>query len=146
MTAVAVELRRLYDEHGHLNARLVVDESRDEAAPLHGSFEWDDAVAGEAFRCVQAGKLIRSVRVQIHRHDGEPTTVRGFVNIPGSEPEADDEDVQSGYVPQEIVGSSVELSRIALREMERRWKYLRRAYAEFAEFWTMVEKDAQQAA
>lgn len=35
-----------------------MDASRDEAAPLHDEFEWDDVVAGERYRAIQARNLI----------------------------------------------------------------------------------------
>ena len=40
-----------------------MDAARPVSHPLHDSFEWDDSVAGEAYRKVQAGKLIRTVMV-----------------------------------------------------------------------------------
>lgn len=139
---VAAECSRIWVEHGRLDTGLVVDEARDLGSPLHPYLEWDDTTGAEAYRHVQAGNLIRSVRVQITRHDGEPSSVRAYVNIPGPHDEDDDEQL-AGYVPQDVVASSPELSRIALREMERRWKHLRRTYAEYREFWTMVNADEQ---
>ena len=58
----------------------MVDASREESAPLHPVFEWDDRKAAECYRVVQAGSLIRNVTVKIEEVPRmEP--VRAFVNV-----------------------------------------------------------------
>jgi len=58
------ELSRLTEEGGGtLLAVRVVDAARPPRSTLHRYFEWDDSIAGEAYRLIQAGALIRSVRV-----------------------------------------------------------------------------------
>ncbi len=148
MTAskVATEVRRVLDKHGELSSDLLLRESTPKNAVLHSSLNWDNAEAGHQYRLIQCGRLIRSVTVQITRHDGEPRTVRAYVHIPKVDDEPGDEDEgPSGYVPQEAVGYSPELSRLALREMERRWKQLRRTYQEYAEFWLMIQGEDEAA-
>lgn len=49
------------EAEGRLTAQELVDESRPADAPLHNSFEWDDAVAAEEFRKDQARHIISSV-------------------------------------------------------------------------------------
>ena len=67
-------------EKGTLTPELVVDASREESAPLHPVFEWDDKKAAESYRIVQAGSLIRNVTVKIEEVPRmEP--VRAFVNV-----------------------------------------------------------------
>ena len=74
------ELARIERERGSLTPELVVDESREEDAPLHPVFEWDDKKAAECYRVVQAGSLIRNVTVKIEEVPRmEP--VRAFVNV-----------------------------------------------------------------
>jgi hypothetical protein len=58
----------------------VVNESRSETAVLHSLFEWDDAVAAEKYRVVQARYIIRNVTVQ---EDEMPMT-RQFVHAGGN--------------------------------------------------------------
>ena len=73
------ELARIEREKGALTPELVVDESREEKAPLHPAFEWNDRKAAERYRIVQAGSLIRNVTVKIDEVPRmEP--VRAFVN------------------------------------------------------------------
>lgn len=52
-------LTDIYRARGELTPQLVVDEARPKDAPLHDRFEWDNKVAGEAYRRVQAQQLIR---------------------------------------------------------------------------------------
>lgn len=55
------EFLRIEQAHGSLTARIVVDESRPETAPLHGEFEWRDDVAADSYRVWQARSLIKAV-------------------------------------------------------------------------------------
>ena len=48
----------------------VVDAGRPEDSPLHPYFEWNDYLAGERYRRMQAGALIKSVSVEIVNPDG----------------------------------------------------------------------------
>ncbi len=78
------ELERIKTERGFLSPEAVVDESRPPEAPLHGCFEWDDAIAAEKYRCQQASHIIRSITVDIERPSNDtPVSVRAFVAIPG---------------------------------------------------------------
>lgn len=58
----AKHLEELRDEEGRLTLRSVVDANRDERAPLHHEFEWDDTLAADAYRITQAGHIVRSIR------------------------------------------------------------------------------------
>ena len=69
------ECKRLAGQ-GRLNPKSLVDESRPEDAPLHKCFEWNDDIAAEKWREVQAAYIIRSVEVTVEQ-SSEPT--RAFV-------------------------------------------------------------------
>src|ERR1700680_1931431 len=58
--------------NGHLTPKAVVSEARNNRSVLHRHFEWDDAVAAEAFRLDQARTLIRSIRVVDNENDETP--------------------------------------------------------------------------
>lgn len=66
------------DRAGMLSPSTLVDVSRPTDAPLHDAFEWDNDVAAEMYREVQAGHIIRSVEVVV-TGTAEPT--RAFVNV-----------------------------------------------------------------
>ena len=65
------------EAEGRLTAQDLVDESRPVDAPLHSSFEWDDAVAAEEFRKEQARHIISSVVLV----EGEKAPKKVFYNI-----------------------------------------------------------------
>lgn len=64
---------------GGLTPVRLLDASRDTFAPLHGEFEWDDAVAAEEHRKSQARHIINSIVVISEKDETPP--VRAFVHI-----------------------------------------------------------------
>lgn len=98
--------------NGLLEPANVVDAARDERSPIHDHFEWDDAVAAEAFRQDQARDLVRSLTIDVSRSNVEAKAVRAFVNV--------DIGDQRGYVSTVTAMSSAEL----------RLQVLARAFAE----------------
>ena len=109
------ELERIYATHGRLEPSDIVDESRDEQAPLHRCFEWNDAAAAEKYRQSQAANIIRSI-VTVQETERGPQEVRSYVHV------------QTGYQPISVVVNSEEqmntLLRSALRELSAfRQKY-----------------------
>lgn len=62
-----------------LTAENIVNASRDEDAPLHDEFEWDDEVAAEEWRKRQAQNMISNLSiVLVETEDEEVTPVRAF--------------------------------------------------------------------
>ena len=124
---------------GVLTPEIVVDVARDPAHPLHSRFEWDDSVAAEKYRRDQAHVLIQKAKVayQPRGESGPPRLVRAFVAMRAGE----------GHVfdPVEEVAQDPLRRRMALADMEREWKTLRRKYEEFAEFLDMVRRDIDAA-
>ncbi|MFD1656939.1 hypothetical protein ACFSL4_01490 [Streptomyces caeni] len=133
------ELQSIYDQHKKLTPALVVDAARDEQHPLHSRFEWNDAVAGEAWRRQQAHELIRSVRV-VYREADEANpekSVRAFHAVRK----------ENGHVyePVDKVAADDFTRRLVLADMEREWKALHRRYQDFEEFTAMVRRDLNAA-
>lgn len=71
-------LEELNNTVGLTNENLV-NASRPEDAPLHNEFEWDDSIAAEKYRNVQAGKMINLLAVRIEEQNDEP--VRAFYTL-----------------------------------------------------------------
>ena len=71
-----------------LTKETLLDASRAEDAPLHKAFEWDDSVAGEKYRLMQSGKIIRNLRI-VSTSPKKATTepVRAFVTTQKSNKE-----------------------------------------------------------
>jgi hypothetical protein len=61
-------LEELNNTIGLTNENLV-NASRPEDAPLHNEFEWDDTIAAEKYRNVQAGKMINLLAVRIEEQN-----------------------------------------------------------------------------
>lgn len=78
---VISEILRLRDVNGGgLTERVIVDAASDPASPLHDQFQWDNDIAADGFRVVQARLLIN--RVKLHISEGETVKVMpAFVSI-----------------------------------------------------------------
>lgn len=138
MADLRTELLAVREQYGELTPANVVDAARNEEHPLHGRFEWDDAVAGEKYRLAQAHALIRVVREKYTDGAGRPADVRTFHAIPRENGMA--------YEPlDEIVRDDI-ASQVLLRSMEREWRQLKARYEKFAEFRSLVLGDLGDAA
>lgn len=86
--AIRAALLELADQRdGRLTPRAVLDAARDERSPLHEEFSWDDDEAAEGFRLIQAGALLRRVKIQVVVESKDPTRVnivvqRAFPSVP----------------------------------------------------------------
>lgn len=141
--SVANELQGIYERNGSLTPQLVVDEARDNSHPLHGHFEWDDATAGEAYRCGQAAQMIRRVHITRIKQDGAEAVTRAWVSrveIEGNA-SAKANDNQGHYLPIHVVISSSDLRPKYEQAMEREWRQLYMKYKEFQSFLDMVSAD-----
>lgn len=99
-------------EQDRLTAENLVDVSRPVDAPLHPAFEWEDAVAAEAYRRHQANCLIHSLRV-IRDDNVEPQRV--YFNLERKDP---------AYKPISMIVSDDEMKE----------KMLKMAYGELIAF------------
>lgn len=74
-------------EDGNLHPPDVVSYARENPeSELYSRFEWDDTVAGEKFRLVQAGRLIRATVTTISNGKSQ-VLCRTFVNLETSPPD-----------------------------------------------------------
>jgi hypothetical protein len=123
------------ERKGRLTPSALVEASRPEDAPLHGEFEWDDAVAAERYRENQAGYIIRSVEVVVQ---GVEQPVRAFVSV----------DVEGGGKVYEDVLAVVQnatKSAALLREAKAELASFRRKYKaleELAEVFAAIDRVA----
>lgn len=138
-TALTGPLLAIRDEHGELTPQLVVDVARDEAHPLHSRFEWNDSVAGEAFRREQAHRLIQKAKIEVRppSDDGPPRLIRTFVAVPKTDGYAFD--------PVTEVAEDPFRRQVVLNSMEREWKALFKRYQEYEEFFAVVRRDLDAA-
>lgn len=119
---VVGEVCEKLSERGELTPQALVDVSRPEDAPLHNEFEWDDAVAAEAYRCDQARYIIRSIEVV---PESTERPVRAFVSLPTViDGDADEGEPRQNY--QHV--------NVAMRDADSREAILAQAYKELASF------------
>lgn len=123
-----------------LTTKNLVDASRPEDAPLHKDFEWDDAIAGEKYREVQAGKMITSLKIVLKQEEAKPT--RGFVTLeyaPGKP--GNYESVENVLLVEE---KRNRLLTLAIRELQAfRRKYI--ALSELSELFDLIDKLEREA-
>jgi hypothetical protein len=125
------QLQAIYSEYGRLSPANVVEAARPSDHPLHDRFEWDDAIAGEAFRRDQAHQLIRSVRISRERDDDKPDiNVRFYHAVQDPEGYA--------YRPTDEVLADPLTTQMVLRDMRREWMALKARYEAFEEFRALV--------
>ena len=102
----------------------VLDDARDENSLLHNVFEWDDSIAGEKYRLMQARILINTVRVTVNG-----TKTPAFFN---TRVKLNDEMVQ-GYFPLARVMSDEEVHKAVLRDAIHDLEYAQEKYKEISE-------------
>jgi hypothetical protein len=109
--AAGEELERIKHRDGTIVPEAVVDEARPEDAVLHPAFEWEDPVAAEKYRVIQARTLIKKVRVICPEPQEEPV-VRATVARPTApiEPAMQEHDPLA-FDLTKTVGSLVETKR-----------------------------------
>lgn len=79
---IGEQLERIVRKRGKLTPLVVIDDAKATHSPLHQYFEWNDSVAGERFRVIQARELIASVYiVQPSEVTTEPVISRAFVSV-----------------------------------------------------------------
>lgn len=123
------ELERIRTKHnGRLEPDWVVHAAKSDKNPLHGLFEWDDTVAGQAYRAVQARQIIRSIAVVIEEAP-KPTPVRAFVSVV--------RDRDQSYTSVSHAMSDPDLRKQVLRTALRELEAWRNRYAELVELATV---------
>lgn len=121
------ELQRIYSERGVLEPATVVEESRNESAPLHGCFEWNDEVAAEKYREDQARFIIRTITVKSEPTNTIPTEVRAFVSV------------QREYKPIEVVVENEDLMSALLKTAAEELTAFKRKYNKIEQLKDVIE-------
>jgi hypothetical protein len=128
---------------GALSPRAVVEAARDPDSPLHSEFEWDDSTAAEGFRLVQAGALIRRVRIKLIVEDEKTKTVsfqvsRAFESVPKLRGKD-----SGSYVAIEQIADQPDLRNDVVADVLRQLKMLRKKHEKLealAGVWEEVDR------
>jgi hypothetical protein len=92
--SVKEAITEIYNKYGSLTSELVLKEAKKKNSPLHEHFLWDDTEAARQYRLIQAGELIRRVKVTYSPTEDVNYKVRAFVNVV-----SDKEEDAKIYVP-----------------------------------------------
>lgn len=117
---------------GEITPPAVVESARAQRHPLHRHFEWDDAVAAEAFRLDQARMLIRAIHI-VDKERPEPP--RAFLSIADKG--------GTSYRRLEDVKDSAGLQALVLEAAERDLKAFEVRYSELQDVCSAV-RDARE--
>lgn len=135
------ELMAIYNQHGFISPDLVVTVAADEAHPLHGQFEWDDAVAGAAWRREQARQLLRTVRISFVTDEDADTDVRAFYAVLDTTSPS-----RYRWEPVNAVITDPLSYKLLVREMERDIRRLRARYGHLEEYRKAMLSEAEHPA
>lgn len=91
-------VQQLYEQHGRVESKALVDAARPETSPAHAAFEWDDAVAAEEHRLHQARRWIRIVKIEV---GGEMQPLYHVPSVIASAPGHYDVPTQLAQVPDQ---------------------------------------------
>ena len=75
---VVAEIGKLRNERGLITPQSVVDYARAEKSPLHNYFTWDDSIAGERYRLIEAQRLIRTCVTYLPNNN---VPIRAYVSL-----------------------------------------------------------------
>lgn len=131
---VAGEVCAALDLDGNLTPGELVRVSRPKDAPLHGEFEWNDAIAAEKYREEQARYIIRSIEVVYDTEESK--TVRAFVPTYVTESSNTYRDVHAVLANDATRGNLLDA---ALKELQA-FKHKYHALLELAEVFDAVDK------
>jgi len=123
--AVQSVVQDLFDRNGSVKSIDLVDKARPTDSQAHPAFEWDDTLAGEEYRLIQARKWIRVV--EIIRDDGsEPERL---VHVPRIVT-ADDAGRDGEYKPISVVVEMPDEFERALSQAREKFASAKRAMDE----------------
>lgn len=127
-------LQQIYDDHGRLTPKLVLDEARDPGHPLHSKvFDVDVPEAAERYYLESAHRLIQSVKIKYTQPTGQLIEIRAFQAVRSANTVV--------YEPSEKVATDPILRELTLRQMKADWEELKSRYASFEEFSLLVQGD-----
>jgi len=68
-------------KHGAITRDMVLAEAQKKRSPLHPHFCWDDTAAAHEYRLIQAGELIRKIKVTVESAGDKTVRVRQFHHV-----------------------------------------------------------------
>lgn len=112
------EIERIYNRDGFVDPAVLVMESKEESAPLHKCFEWNDTEAAKKYRITQAKEIVRSI---VTVHETTNTETRAFVSV------------KQEYHPISVVIKQPDAREILLNQALNELRWFERKYSELTE-------------
>jgi hypothetical protein len=128
----------IIDRDGALEPEAMHDEFADENHPLHARYEWDDSVAGRAYRINQIQQDVRLVRYEfIDQSTGEVESVRAYSSLKRSGvPDG------SGYgETATLVANDDVAAQMMQRRLQRQITSLRKQFGHLRDFTEIVRRE-----
>lgn len=73
---------KIYEEYGNLKGKTIVDWAREHKdSEYHKGLEWDDSIAGEAFRVIQAGQITNNIILNDYTDKDNATNIKTTIPI-----------------------------------------------------------------
>jgi hypothetical protein len=147
-----VTLREIFELIAEQNdGELTVEDALEQATAgdtpaakeLAERLEWDDSVAGAAWRKTQVAHMIRSVRMRVvfREADSETTTSRNVRTFHAVSREGSS---GSRYESIEKIAEDPVSVQILMNQARREWDAMRRRYEHLEWFFRMVQEDVDQ--
>jgi hypothetical protein len=93
------------DNRQGLTPDAILTDASDPASPLHGCFEWDDTLAAQKYRRIQASAVLHRYRLIRTGPTGQATQVRAWVYLPSQRRHRHVDDVvRDAGLSQEVLG------------------------------------------
>ena len=134
---IGTELGRMVQD-GPVPATEIVEAARPAQATLHAYFEWDDAIAAEAYRCEQARELVRAVAIVV---EGDKPPVRAFHFV------VDPDTKNRGYVSLAQARSDQRLWEQVLADAQqalKQWEHRLAQYEELEPFAARIHEIVEE--
>ena len=137
--AIGSELTELSQADGSVNPQDVVDAAKDPNSAMHRYFTWDNKEAARKLRLVEAGYIIRSMRmkiayVRIEKESQEPKLVEANVKMFHSHKT----ETNGNYVYKQVA-NVLQDSAATESVMTDMYRYLLGAYHRFNDFSELCE-------
>lgn len=84
---VGKTIEKIEAETGSVTKEKLLDASRDENSPTHALFEWNDEIAGEKYRLIQASQAIAHLKIEVVESETDDTPIN--VSVKAKKPETE---------------------------------------------------------
>lgn len=120
------EFEKIEKKYGKVTSELLLQNAEPEESPLHGLFEWDDAVAGHKFRLSQATNIIINLAVEVEKEQ-KPKKIRAYYNV-------SDTEKKGRFINAETAFSNPDTKEIILKRAYREMQSFVQKYENLTEF------------